>query len=242
MFGRVKYYCSSADIRSSQRRDESRVQEEVRQSRSVLLCNRKRRNGGRTLPSHANTESEQGAAEDRARKKKMSAWVRRLGWRVCIVNRLARPRRSPRVNGGKARQETSSGLKRMGGGGYWRRANRTQRRKDKRSENKSGIYGEQTIGKRRLDSKQKEADINNQIMERMRIRHGRTQMLEIDKQVSKRGLDIVGIRASQENEGGEWDAKLESTHGQGKRRRDRIERIEGREQQGCQSKNTSLIQ
>ena len=36
----------------------------------------------------------------------MSAWVRRLGWRARIANALAKVRRNPSMNGGKARQET----------------------------------------------------------------------------------------------------------------------------------------
>ena len=43
----------------------------------------------------------------------MSAWVRRLGWRVCIANGIAKLRCSPRVNEGKGRQKTSSGPKGM---------------------------------------------------------------------------------------------------------------------------------
>ena len=77
----------------------------MRRSRTVLLCNSKSRKGGRTFPSHANTESE-----------KVSAWVRRAGWRVCVANGLAKLRCSPRVNGGKARQGTVSVPKGMRGG------------------------------------------------------------------------------------------------------------------------------
>ena len=44
----------------------------------------------------------------------VSAWILRLGWRVCIATALAKLRRSPRVNGGKARQETVSGPKEKG--------------------------------------------------------------------------------------------------------------------------------
>ena len=54
---------------------------------------------GRTFPSHANTESEPGGAEH---TDKMSAWVKRLEWRVCIANGLARLTYSPGGNGGKA--------------------------------------------------------------------------------------------------------------------------------------------
>ena len=45
----------------------------------------------------------------------MSAWVRRLGSRVCISNGIAELRRSPRVNGDKGRQKKVNGPKDMGG-------------------------------------------------------------------------------------------------------------------------------
>ena len=50
----------------------------------------------------------------RIEAEKVSAWVRRLGWRVCTANGLAKLRRSPRVNEGKGRRETASGSKGMG--------------------------------------------------------------------------------------------------------------------------------
>ena len=50
----------------------------------------------------------------RIETEKVSAWVRRLGWRVCIANGIAKLRRSPRVNEDKGRQETASGSKGMG--------------------------------------------------------------------------------------------------------------------------------
>ena len=42
---------------------------------------------------------------ERIETSKVSAWVRRVGWRVCIANGIANLRRSPRVNGGKEKQE-----------------------------------------------------------------------------------------------------------------------------------------
>ena len=50
----------------------------------------------------------------RIETKKVSAWVRRLGWRVCIANGIAKLRRSPRAHEGKMRQETVRGPKGMG--------------------------------------------------------------------------------------------------------------------------------
>ena len=55
-------------------------------------------------------------AWQRIETEKGSAWVRRVGWRVCTANGLAKLRRSPRVNGSKVRQETVSGPKGIGGG------------------------------------------------------------------------------------------------------------------------------
>ena len=47
---------------------------------------------------------------ERIETEKMSTWVRRLGWRLCIAHGIAKLRRSPRVNEGKRRQRTASGL------------------------------------------------------------------------------------------------------------------------------------
>ena len=41
----------------------------------------------------------------------MSAWVRRLGWRVCIANRIQEVRRSPRLAENKGGQEVRKGQK-----------------------------------------------------------------------------------------------------------------------------------
>ena len=46
--------------------------------------------------------------------EEVSAWVRTLGWRVCIANAVAELRRSPRVNGDKVGQEIVNGPKDMG--------------------------------------------------------------------------------------------------------------------------------
>ena len=46
----------------------------------------------------------------------MSAWVRGVGWRICIANGTANLRRSPRVNGGKEKQEQVSARKGKGRG------------------------------------------------------------------------------------------------------------------------------
>ena len=50
----------------------------------------------------------------RIETEKVSAWVRRLGWRVCIANGIAKLSRSPLVNGDKGRQEIVKGPKDMG--------------------------------------------------------------------------------------------------------------------------------
>ena len=91
----------------------------------------------------------------------MSAWVKRLGWRVCIANGLANLRRSPRVNGGKTRQETVSGPKGMGEktSGIEQAEKRTagsgNGKKGKIVDNKSSNDGERTIGKSGLDNQTK---------------------------------------------------------------------------------------
>ena len=107
----VKY--SYADIWSAKRHDENRVQQEMRRSRTaVLLCNRTRKREGEhlrvSLPPKASKEWQ------RTETAKVSAWVIRLGWRVCRAKGPAKLRRSARVNGDKGRQETVSGPKRMG--------------------------------------------------------------------------------------------------------------------------------
>lgn len=66
-----------------------------------MFGDRGSRKGGRTFPSHAKTEREQGVG-------KASTWVRRVGWRVYIANGIGNLRRSPRVgwvNGKKEKQE-----------------------------------------------------------------------------------------------------------------------------------------
>ena len=79
-----------------------------------MLCNRKSRKGGRTFPSHANTESEQGVAN--ARDKRSVGMGQKTGMesRHSYCNGLAKVRRSPQVKGGKARQETVSDPKEIG--------------------------------------------------------------------------------------------------------------------------------
>ena len=48
---------------------------------------------------------------ERIETSKVSAWVRRAGWRICIANGIANLRRSPRVNRGKDKQEQVSARK-----------------------------------------------------------------------------------------------------------------------------------
>ena len=61
-----------------------------------------------TLTPKASTEWQ------RTETEKLSAWVRRLGWRVCIANGIAELKRTPRVNGDKGRQDIVDGPKDMG--------------------------------------------------------------------------------------------------------------------------------
>ena len=61
-----------------------------------------------TLKSKASMEGQ------RIETEKVSAWVRRLGWRACIADGISKLRRGPRVNEGKGRQETAKGSKGTG--------------------------------------------------------------------------------------------------------------------------------
>ena len=63
--------------------------------------------------------------------EEVSAWVRTLGWRVCIANAVAELRRSPRVNGDKVGQEIVNGPKDMGenSGGVEQRQIQKKKRK-----------------------------------------------------------------------------------------------------------------
>ena len=142
----------------------------------------------------------------RIETEKVSAWVRRLGWRVCIANGIAKLRRSSRVNEGKGRQETASGPKGMGEkhrGVEQEDKNRNgngknaQRRDDRNTRSDNG----EGTGKTRADSETKK---------RLRIGSWNVcgfateerKRIEIVEQVSKRDLDIVGIQESWEKEGG----------------------------------------
>ena len=51
---------------------------------------------------------------ERIETSKVSAWVRRVGWRVCIANGIANLRRSPWINGGKEKKEQVSARKEKG--------------------------------------------------------------------------------------------------------------------------------
>ena len=132
----------------------------------------------------------------RIETEKVSAWVRRLGWRVCIANGLANLRRSPRVNGGKGRMETVSSPNVMGDkSSSLQQTNKDKagnRRKTQTRDNRSSNDGEGTTDKSRVDRDTKK---------KMRIGSwnvcgfatDQRKRLEIAEQVSKRDLDIVGI-------------------------------------------------
>ena len=65
-----------------------------------------------TFSSHAETESEQGVAEDRDRKS-VGISLTLMG-EIYTASGLAKLRRIPRVNGGKGRQETVCGRRECG--------------------------------------------------------------------------------------------------------------------------------
>ena len=158
----------------------------------------------------------------RIETEKVSAWVRRLGWRVCIANGLANLRRSPRVNGGKGRMETVSSPNVMGdkssGLQQTNKDKAGNRRKTQTRDNRSSNDGEGTIDKSRVDRDTKK---------KMRIGSwnvcgfatDQRKRLEIAEQVSKRDLDIVGIQESWEKEGGEIGCKVEEYAWIGKKRK-----------------------
>ena len=158
----------------------------------------------------------------RIETEKVSAWVRRLGWRVCIANGIANLRRSPRVNGGKGRMETVSSPNVMGdknsGLQQTNKDKAGNRRKTQTRDNRSSNDGEGTIDKSRVDRETKK---------KMRIGSwnvcgfatDQRKRLEIAEQVSKRDLDIVGIQESWEKEGGEIGCKVEEYAWIGKKRK-----------------------
>lgn len=104
-----------------------------------MFANRGSRKGGRTFPSHAKTEREQGVG-------KVSTWVRRVGWRVYIANGIGNLRRSPRVgwvNGKKEKQEQIRAWK--GKGSEIRKKTKQGGREEKKTEREK-----KTKGKRRM--------------------------------------------------------------------------------------------
>ena len=139
--------------------------------------------------------------------EKVSAWVRTLGWRVCIANGIAKLRRNPRLNEGKGREETVSESKEMGdkhrGAGQTDKTrNGNVKNAHRRDDlNTRSDNGEGTTGKTRADSETK----NRLIVGSWNVCGFATEErkgIEIAEQPSKRDLDIVGIQKSWDKEGG----------------------------------------
>ena len=145
------------------------------------VVNRRSRKGGQILPSHANTEREQGGGN--VETSKVSAWFRRLGWRVCIGNGTANLRRNLRVNGRKGR-----GIEKPGNGKKTH-ARGNRRKKDRGEKNRQNEIGEGF-----------EKEVKTRIVERMWIRHGRAQKNRDSGKVCERDLDIVGVQEVWEKE------------------------------------------
>lgn len=91
----------------------------------------------------------------------MAAWIRRLGWKACILNGIAKQRRSPRGNGGKGSQEAVSIPKGIGDkhSGVEQTdkdtAGKGNGKKAQRRENRSSYDGEGKIDKHRVGSETK---------------------------------------------------------------------------------------
>ena len=66
----------------------------------------------------------------------MSAWVRRVGWRIGIANGTANLRRSPRVNGGKEKPEQISARKGKGRGNRSKKDGKIRHGFDKEDEDR----------------------------------------------------------------------------------------------------------
>ena len=98
---------------------------------------------------------------ERIETSKVSAWVRGVGWRICIANGTANLRRSPRVNGGKEKQEQVNAQKGKGRGHSGpKQTDKGQTGKGKENrprENGSKNDEERTVDKRRVgnDSERK---------------------------------------------------------------------------------------
>lgn len=76
-----------------------------------LFGNRWSRKGGRILPNPITLKKSASKEWERIETRKVSVWVRRVGWRGCIANGTASLRHSPRVNGGEEKWEQESASK-----------------------------------------------------------------------------------------------------------------------------------
>ena len=129
----------------------------------------------------------------------MSAWIRGVGWRICIANGTANLRRSPRVNGGKKKQEQVIARKGKGRGHSGpKQTDKGQTGKGKKNQPRES--GSKTDGERKVDKRR----VGHDSERKLRIGSWNVcgfatdepRRIEIAQQVSKRDLDIVGIQES----------------------------------------------
>ena len=112
---------------------------------------------------------------ERIETSKVSAWARRVGWRVCIANG-ATLRRSARVDGGKAKQKQVSNWKGKGsvpsGLQQLHKEHTGSRGNIGAKGNGSNNDGRRTVDKRKAVNGS-ERKFENRIVERVWIRHRR---------------------------------------------------------------------
>jgi len=136
---------------------------------------------------------------ERIETSNVSAWVRRVGWRICIANGIANLRRSLRVNGGNEKQEQVSARKRK------EKGNRSE--KDGKKTTDKNIARNESKRKLRIGSWNVCGFATD---ERKRI--------EVAENVREQDLDIVGIQESWEKEGAEIGDKVREYTWIGKKR------------------------
>ena len=149
---------------------------------------------------------------ERLEVEKMSAWVRRLGWRVCIANRIQEVRRSPRLAENKGGQEARKGQKgkqaKVGeGGGSDRIRQKGRQMRDRRNPERNG----------KVESRSKKIRIGSWNV--CGFATDERKRLEIAEQAAEKDLDIVGVQESWEKDGGEIGKEVGSYTWIGKMRR-----------------------
>ena len=152
---------------------------------------------------------------------KVSAWVRRVGWRVCIANGITTLRRSARVNGG------GEGQKRVSNGKGKGREPSGPKQLDKDHtgngwtiqvrESESKDDGGRTVDQRGVESGSgRKLRIGSWNV--CGFATDERKRMEIVGQVRRHDLDVVGIQESWEKDGTEVGSKVEEYAWIGKKR------------------------